>query len=363
MSASPAAQPSLKKVYLGASGTKVSELCLGAMTFSLETGPSKGWGMPTVGRDDSFAILNRFAEVGGSFIDTADAYGQGDSEKVVGEWLQTKTRSHFEIATKVRWTVGAGHNDVGLSRRHLIEGVESSLRNLKTDYIDLYQSHAWDAGTPLEETLRTYSDLVRSGKVRYIGVSNYSGWQFQKALDYSRFMGLEKYITYQGQYSLLCRNAEKEILPAARAEGVGYLPWSPLKGGWLAGRYTREAAAAEAGSRVGWAQSAGWKETDFDTLNTEKTFQILDEVRAIAKEHNQPIAAVSLRWVMQRPGVTSTIIGARNLKQLEENLAAATFTLTHEQMDRLNKVSAVPGEWPYAMLDMDNRGVGSSFSS
>lgn len=206
--------------------------------------------------------------------------------------------------------------------------------------------------------MRTFSDLVRSGKVLYIGVSNFSGWQLQKALDISKYMGLERFITYQGQYSLLCRQAELEILPCNSAEGLGFLPWSPLKGGWLAGRYKRNVVSAESGSRVEWAQKAGWQETDFGSLNTEKTWKVLDEVEAVAKETGKSMAAVSLRWVMQRPGVTSTIIGARNIAQLDDNLAAASFQLSNQQMERLDNVSKLENSYPYVMLDMDGRGAG-----
>jgi aryl-alcohol dehydrogenase-like predicted oxidoreductase len=222
--------------------------------------------------------------------------------------------------------------------------------------VDLYQAHAYDSGTPLEETMRTFSDMVRSGKVRYIGVSNFAGWQLQKAMDLSRSMGLERFITYQGQYSLLCRDPEFEILPCAADNDVGYLPWSPLKGGWLAGRYKRGAVEAETGSRVQWAQTVGWKQTNFDTVSAEQqTWNVLDEVEKISGETGKSMAAVSLRWVMQRPGITSTIIGARTLEQLEQNLDAAWFSLTVEQMQRLNNVSTPRPIYPHTIeLDAGN---------
>lgn len=250
------------------------------------------------------------------------------------------------------------HNDIGLSRRHITAGIDFSLGNLKTNYVDLYQAHMWDAGTPLEETMRTFSDLVRSGKVRYIGVSNFCGWQLQKALDMSRYMGLEKFVTFQGQYSLLSREAELELISCGKVENVGYLPYSPLAGGWLSGRYKKDQLVAESGSRVAWADGLGVKGIDFGSLANEKTWNILGEVEKIAAEVGKPMSAVALRWVMQRPGVSSTIIGARTFAQLEDNLEAVSFQLSASQMDRLNSVSQLPPAYPYKMLDLDGRSLG-----
>jgi aryl-alcohol dehydrogenase-like predicted oxidoreductase len=337
MSAATAA-PKLETVYLGQStGLKVSNLCLGAMTFAIKEGVTPGWGMPCISQEQSFAVLDKYAAWGGNFIDTADIYAVGESETVVGNWLVGKNREDFIIATKVCGPAGSGPNDVGLSRKHIMAAVEGSLKRLKTNYIDLYQVHSFDLGTPLKETLSALSDLVRAGKVRYIGCSNYTGYQTMKAINMSDKLGLEIYCTHQGQYSLLERGADFEILPVVIEEGLGFLPWSPLKGGWLSGRYKRgKAAAAEAGSRVEWAQKMGWKGTDFESHAKESTWAVLEEVEAIAKETGRTMAQVSLRWVMQRPGVTSTVIGARSLAQLEDNLGASTFTLSADQMARLN---------------------------
>jgi aryl-alcohol dehydrogenase-like predicted oxidoreductase len=236
-----------------------------------------------------------------------------------------------------------------------LSAIESSLENLQTDFVDIYYAHVWDAGTPLEETLRTFNDLIRAGKVRYIGVSNFSGWQLEKALCLSKFMGLERFIVYQGQYSLLCREAEFEILPCCCAENLGFLPWSPLKGGWLSGRYKRGMSPNE-GSRVEWSQSAGWSETDFQSHNNEKTWRILDEVEKISLETKKSMAAVSLRWAMQRPHVTSTVIGPKSAQQLEDNLDVMSFSLNEQQMERLNSVSKPQSIYPYHLLNPDGRG-------
>ncbi|MFP4323110.1 MAG: aldo/keto reductase, partial [Anaerolineales bacterium] len=214
--------------YMGRTGLKVSELCLGTMTFGRE-----------LDEKDSHAMLDRFAEAGGDFIDTADVYTRGVSEEITGRWLKNQKREDFIIATKVRFAMGDGHNEVGLSRKHILEGVEQSLRRLNTDYIDLYQVHAWDPGTPLEETLRTLDSLVTAGKVRYIGVSNFKGWQLQKAMDISHQMGLEAFACLQPLYNLLDRSLEWELLDVAQNEGLGIIPWSPLRGGWLTGKYRR----------------------------------------------------------------------------------------------------------------------------
>lgn len=213
---------------LGKTGLKVSELCLGTMTFGRETN-----------EEVSHQMLSRFVEARGNFIDTADLYGQGVSEEIIARWLEGKPRDDFVIATKVYGATGDGPNDVGLSRKHILAGVEASLRRLNTDYIDLYQAHVWDSFTPLHETLSTLDGLVRSGKVRYIGASNFTGWQLQKAIDMSRQMRWEPFICLQAQYNLLCCSTEWEPLPVCQNEGLGMIAWSPLRGGWLSGKYRR----------------------------------------------------------------------------------------------------------------------------
>jgi aryl-alcohol dehydrogenase-like predicted oxidoreductase len=324
--------------FLGGTGLKVSELCLGAMTFGREATEA-----------ESRQMLDRFVEAGGNFIDTADVYTQGASEEIVGRWLQDKPRDDFVIATKVRFPMGDGPNDVGLSRKHILAGVEASLRRLGTDYIDLYQVHCWDRATPLAETLSTLNELVRAGKVRYIGASNYSGWQLQKAVDLSRQMGWEPFSCLQPLYNLLDRSVEWELIPVCQNEGLGVIPWSPLRGGWLTGKFHRGMEAPAAGSRIEKAEAEGWSEA-WSTYNNEHTWSVLDELFAVAAEAGKTPAQVALNWVLQRPGVTAPIIGARTLDQLESNLGAAGWALGAAQMERLNDVSAKALPYPYDFI-------------
>jgi aryl-alcohol dehydrogenase-like predicted oxidoreductase len=234
--------------------------------------------------------------------------------------------------------------------------VEGSLKRLKTNYIDPYYVHCWDSGTPLEETLSTLNDLVRCGKVRYIGCSNFTGWQLQKALDISKYMGLEGFVALQQQYGLLERWSELEVLPVCQNEGVAFLPWGPLKGGWLTGRYKRgDKPTNSDSSRVAAAEQSGWVTTSWTGNDNEHTWNVLDAVKEISKQTGKSMAAVSLRWVLQRPGIPSVLIGARTLEQLEDNMTATTFTLTKEQMDRLTNVSTRFVPYPYEFIGMFNR--------
>ena len=325
--------------FLGRTGLRVSELCLGTMTFGRESS-----------EELSRQILDRFVEAGGNFLDTADVYSRGLSEEIIGRWLKGKRRDDFVIATKVRFPMGEGPNEVGLSRKHIMAAVEASLRRLGTDYIDLYQVHCWDDVTPLEETLSTLNDLVRSGKVRYIGASNYSGWQLQKAIDVSRQRGWEPFCCLQPLYNLLDRSAEWELLPVCANEGLGVIPWSPLRGGWLSGKYRRGMAAPLEGTRIWEAERHGWSES-WSRYNNERTWSVLDTLFAVADEVKKTPAQVALRWLLQRPGVTAPIIGARTIEQLEDNLGAVGWELSQEQMERLNQVSAVQLPYPYDFLE------------
>lgn len=320
---------------MGRTGLKVSELCLGAMTFGRESS-----------EDLSNDMLNRFVEAGGNFIDTADVYSRGISEEILGRWLAGQRRDDLVIATKVRFPMGDQPNDVGLGRKHILAGVEASLRRLNTDYIDLYQVHMWDPATPIEETLRTLDELVRSGKVRYIGASNFTGWQLQKAVDISRQMGWEPFTCLQPLYNLLDRELEWELVPVCVNEGLGIIPWSPLRGGWLSGKYTREMSAPTEGTRVKQAEEQGWSES-WTKYNTEHTWGVLDAVRAIAAEVDKTPAQVSLNWLLRRPGVTAPIIGARTMAQFEDNLGAVGWALSAEQVDRLNAASEKSLPYPY----------------
>jgi aryl-alcohol dehydrogenase-like predicted oxidoreductase len=324
--------------FMGKTGLQVSELCLGAMTFGREST-----------EETSRQILDHFIEAGGNFIDTADVYSEGKSEEIIGRWLPGKGRNQLVIATKVRFRKGPGANDIGLGRKHILEGVEASLRRMHTDYIDLYQVHCWDNRTPLEETLSTLDLLVKSGKVRFIGASNFAGWQLQKALDISHQMGWEPFSCLQAQYSLLVRSMEWELTDVCLNEGLGLIPWSPLRGGWLSGRYRRGMTAPPVESRVEAASKMGWGES-WENYNNETTWKILDVFLAVAKEINKPPAQVALRWLLQRPEVTAPIIGARSLDQLKDNLGTVEWKLDAEHQRQLTEISDPGKPYPYGMI-------------
>lgn len=321
--------------FLGKTGLKVSELCLGTLTFGRESS-----------EEVSHQILDHFVEAGGNFIDTADVYGRGVSEEVLGRWLKGKPRDDLVVATKVRGAMGEGPNEVGLSRKHILSAVEASLRRLGTSYIDLYQVHSWDSATPLEETLSTLDSLVKNGRVRYIGVSNYCGWQLQRAIDLSRQVGWEPFVCLQALYNLLDRSTEWELVPVCQNEGLGLITWSPLRGGWLSGRYRRGVMEPLAGTRIQAAEEQGWSEA-WSIYNNERTWSILDEVFAVAEEAGKTPAQVALNWLLQRPGVTSPITGVRTMAQLEINLGAVGWSLSDEHMARLNKASKLQLPYPY----------------
>ena|GEM_PF-19344 len=314
--------------HLGKTGLRVSELCLGAMTFGM-----------FADERESFLIMDRFADAGGNFIDTANVYTQGVSEEIVGKWLKGRDRSQFVIATKVRFIMGEGPNDLGLSRKHILDSVKASLRRLGTDYIDLYQVHAWDPKTPLEETLSTLNDLVRAGYVRYIGASNFRGWQLQKAIDLSRRHGWEAFVSLQPQYNLLSRAVEYELIPVCLNEGLGVIPWSPLRGGWLSGKYRRGMAAPPEGTRVALASEKGWAES-WERYNNEFTWNVLDALFEAAQAAGRTPAQIAINWVLHRPGVTAPIIGARNEAQLEDNLGAVGWKLARNWRNFSNKQAA-----------------------
>lgn len=320
---------------LGNTGVKVSELCLGTMTFGRETS-----------EEDSRKVLDAFVEAGGNFIDTADVYSLGTSEEIVGRWLTGKRREDYIVATKVRFPMGDGPNDIGLSRKHIMDGVEASLRRLGTDYIDLYQVHAWDPLTPLDQTLGALDDLVRQGKVRYIGASNFKGWQLQKALDLSDAMGLERFVCLQPQYNLLSRATEYEVLDVCEHEGLGVIPWSPLRGGWLSGKFKRGMSEPPAGTRIEIAEQEGWGES-WSAYNNEFTWEVIDALHEVASETGRTPAQVAINWLLCNPVVTAPIIGARTLKQLTDNMGAAGWRLSDDQLGRLDRASAMAVSYPY----------------
>ena len=321
---------------LGRSGLRVSVLTLGTMTFGgvgvfAKTGET--------GLAGAQRLVDRCIEAGVNLFDTADVYSWGVSEEIVGKVLKAKRQSVL-ITTKARMTMGEGPNDAGLSRQHLIAACEASLKRLGTDWIDLYQLHEWDGQTPVEETLRALDDLVRAGKVRYVGCSNYAGWQLMKALGVSERLGLERFVSQQIHYTLEAREAEYELLPIAVDQGVGIMVWSPLAGGLLSGKY-RRGQPHPAGSR----HLTDWGEPPI--RDEGRLYDIVEELVAIAGERGMAPAQLALAWLLGRPGVATLVIGARDERQLDANLAAAELELTGEERARLDRVSAPPLLYPY----------------
>jgi aryl-alcohol dehydrogenase-like predicted oxidoreductase len=328
--------------YLGSTGLRVSELCLGAMTFGRETDETT-----------SHAMLDRFIEVGGNFVDTADIYSAGVSEEITGRWLKRRRREDVVVASKVRYAMGDGPNDRGLGRAHVIAGVEATLRRLGTDYLDVYQVHAWDPGTPLRETLATLDTLVTSGKVRYLGASNFSGWQLQKAVDLSHANGWEPFTCLQPLYNLLDREAEWELMEVSRNEGLGVIPWSPLRGGWLSGAIRRGMSGPVSGTRVETAGQLGWGER-WDVYNQEeRTWRVLDALHEVAERSGLAPAQVALAWLLEQPGVTAPIVGARTMEQLETNLGAAGLDLDPSDVEHLTRASDQRLPYPYNVIERD----------
>ncbi|MEV6304433.1 aldo/keto reductase [Actinoplanes sp. NPDC051861] len=326
--------------FLGASGLRVSELCLGAMTFGREADEAA-----------SHRLLDRFAEAGGDFIDTADVYAGGASEEIIGNWLAGRAHSRDDvvIATKFFWDTGrGGANSIGAGRKHILGAVEDSLRRLRTDYIDLYQLHCFDESAPIEETLSTLDGLVRSGKVRHLGVSNYASWQLQKSVDVARFRGWEPFVAMQPLYNLIDREVELELVPVALNEGVGIIPWSPMRGGWLTGKYRRGMTSAPADTR--WEGDKQPWLGDWQNSVDERTWTVTDTLIAVAEELGRSPAQVALRWLMQRPGVTAPIVGARTIAQLDDNLGAAGWALDDKTMERLTAAGELPLPYPHGYL-------------
>jgi aryl-alcohol dehydrogenase-like predicted oxidoreductase len=316
---------------LGRTGLKVSNLCLGTMTFGNEQ-----WGCDEA---TSRKIVDRFLDAGGNFVDTADVYATGASEEITGRAIQGK-RSQVVLATKVAGPTGAGPNDLGLSRKHILDAVEASLRRLGTDYLDLYQVHAYDPTTPLDETLRALDDCVRAGKVRYIGCSNYSAWQLARSLGLARELGTARFDCIQPQYSLVCRYIEREHLPLCAEEGIGVIPWSPLAGGLLTGKVGR-GGEAPAGTR------AAVDPLNRERFRSERNLQIAETVGQVAASIGKTPSQVALAWVASQPQVTAPIFGARTLEQLEDNLGAADLVLDDEAAKRLEEASKLPLVYPY----------------
>ena len=330
---------------LGNSGCAVSSLCLGTMTFGVET-------------DESAAHqqLDLFTEAGGTMVDTADVYGDGRSEEIIGHWYASRppdVTDRVVLATKGRFAVDASPNGAGLSARHLTRALDASLRRLRLEAVDLYQVHAYDPLTPMEETLRALDQFIRAGKIRYWGLSNFTGWQLTKAVHLARALNVAGPVTVQPQYSLVARETEWEIVPAAADAGLGLLPWSPLGGGWLSGKYRRDQRPAGA-TRLGEDPGRGMEA--YDRRGTERTWHVIDAVQKVAEECEVSMAEVALAWVTARPAVSSTILGARTVTQLEANLRAAGLRLTAAQTAALDTASSPhPADYPYGELGVEQR--------
>jgi aryl-alcohol dehydrogenase-like predicted oxidoreductase len=330
----------MKYKPLGKSGLMVSELCLGTMVFGEEN---------TRGTDQKTAeqIIHKFLEVGGNHIDTADVYAAGRSEQIVGAAIKDR-RERVILATKVRHATGPGLNDRGLSRYHIVRGVEEGLRRLQTDVIDLLTAHCWDPLTPLEETLRAFDDLVASGKVRYIGVSNFKAWQLMKALATSDTHGWTRFVAAQYQYSLIERNIEHEISDLCLNEGLGLTAWGPLGGGFLSGKY-QPGDKPEAGRLSMMPEE---DEESWGRRSNERNWDILGAVDEIAKAHQATHSQVALAWLLKQPAIGSVIMGVRTLAQLDDNLAAAQLSLSSEELERLDRVSQPDEPYPYRFLKL-----------
>lgn len=333
---------------LGNSGLKVSTLCLGGMTFGEadEGSMMHGIGSP---EPQAHAVIDAALDHGINFIDTADVYGHdGLSERVLGNWFEKSgRRDDVVLATKCRFRMKDGPLGTGASRRRIIEACDASLRRLKTDYIDLYQIHMQDNDTPEHETLRALDDLVRAGKVRYIGCSNYAAYRLVDSIWLSRTQNLERWISAQLHYNLIERSIERELVPTCREFGLGILPWSPLGGGFLTGKYTRD-AGPEPGTRYAKMVSR------WSAFDTERNWAVIDALKAIASEAGATVAQVALRWVIEQPQVTSVIFGARNLDQLADNVAAASLTLPPGAIEKLTEVSGFDPGYPYKFIQNVN---------
>jgi aryl-alcohol dehydrogenase-like predicted oxidoreductase len=330
---------------LGRSGAIVSAQALGTMTFGAEAD-----------EETSGEIMTAFVEGGGTFFDTADVYSTGVSEEIIGRWLtgHPTEAAQVVLATKGRFPMGAGPNDVGLSRRHLRTALDASLRRLGVEHIDLYQMHAWDALTPIEETLRFLDDAVCAGKIGYYGFSNFLGWQLTKAVHVAKAHSWELPVTLQPQYNLLVRDIEHEVVPASLDAGIGLLPWSPLAGGWLSGKYTRDVAPTGA-TRLGENPKRGmeaWEARNAD----DRTWRVVDAVNEIAEAHGASSSQVSLAWLGAQPAVTSVILGARTVKQLQDNMGAVDLALSAEELQRLSDASTPRiDDYPYGAAGIAQR--------
>jgi aryl-alcohol dehydrogenase-like predicted oxidoreductase len=320
---------------LGASGLEVSVLSFGTMTLG---GEGRFAAMGNVQVEEARRLIEICLEAGVNLFDTADIYSFGKAEEVLGQALGAR-RKEIVLATKVFVRIAAGTNKNGLSRRYILEACEASLRRLGTDYIDLYQAHNFDSLTPLEETVRAFEDLIRAGKIRYAGCSNHSGWQLMKALSIADRLGVERYISQQINYSLLAREVELDLVPVGLDQGTGIMAWSPLQAGLLSGKF-RRGQAKPTESRLNTLDTPG-------TIDQERLYKIVDVLAEIATQRGVSISQVALNWVTRKPRVDTVIIGARNERQLRDNLATANWTLTDAEVEHLDEASALPLPYPY----------------
>ncbi len=330
----------MKYNVLGNTGLKVSELCLGTMTFG---GKGRFKAMGSLGQEAVDQLVKRSVEAGINFIDTANVYSEGLSEELTGQSIRNLglNRDDLVIATKVRGTMGEGPNDAGLTRKHIVQQVEASLKRLQLDYIDLYQIHSFDPLTPLEETLWTLDDLIKSGKVRYIGASNMAAWQLMKALDFSTYDRVAKFVSLQAYYTIAGRDLEREIIPLLTDQKLGLMVWSPLAGGLLSGKYSRDEQKKEEGRRANF---------DFPPVNKERAFDVVDVLRPMAESKGASVAQLALAWLLKQPAVTTVIIGANKMEQLDENLNAINVNFTEEELKKIDEVSKLHAEYPGWML-------------
>lgn len=331
---------------LGHTGLFVSELCLGTMTFG---GGEDMWGkIGKLQQADAEQLIGQALDAGINFIDTADVYASGMSEQITGQALKNLkvARDSVVVATKVFGEMGAGPNQRGASRSHILNGVKASLHRLQLDHIDLYQIHGFDVATPIEETLRALDQMVRHGHVRHIGVSNWAAWQIVKALGIADKLGLAKFDSLQAYYTVAGRDLEREILPMLESEGLGLMVWSPLAGGLLSGKYGREQQAEEGSRRTAF---------DFPPVDKARAWDCIDAMRPVATAHGVSVAQVALAWLLHQPRVTSVIIGAKRSEQLADNIGATSLVLSAEELQRIDESSRLPAEYPGWMLELQGQ--------
>lgn len=327
----------MKYRYLGKSGLQISTMTMGTQTF--------GW---NIEEEESKKLLSQYYEYGGNYFDAADSYNNGESERILGAWLkETGKRNSCVIGTKVFFPTGDSPNDSGASRKHIYQSVDESLKRLGTDYIDLYQIHCFDKRTPLEETMGALNDLVRAGKIRYLGASNFTPSKMMKAQMMCRYEGLTPFTSLQLEYSLLVRSPEWELLPLCLEEGIGTMAWSPLAGGWLSGKYRRDKSIPE-NSRAGrgdrWDDGA-------DQRGSEKAYDTIEVLVEIAEEMDKPVSQVSLNWMIQQELVTAPLVGARTSEQLRQNMETLDWNLSSDQIEKLNRVSSIAEPSPYSFIN------------